>query len=135
MLEENELVTTSQTDFDWQSASSVNVSAIPTAIYAQEKIDEAVDNILLALDGGFYLISKNQEKIRLIAINPALLVPVQGYGWTSLAASYELGGLPCVINTINQAFGLDINQYIFMNSEAIWQVSDKGRPDSCIIRR
>lgn len=125
LLEENELVTTSQTDFDLQSASSVNVSAIPTAIYAQEKIDEAVDNILLALDGGFYLISKNPEKIRLIAINPALLVPVQGYGWTSLAASYELGGLPCVINTINQAFGLDINQYIFMNSEAIWQVSDK----------
>ena len=125
LLEESVPVTTSQTDFALQSSFNIEAFSIPTAIYAREKIDETVDNILLVLDGSFYLISDNSEKLQLVALNPAILLPVQGYGWTTLAASYGLGGLPCVINTINQAFELDINQYVFMNSEAIWQLSDK----------
>lgn len=125
LLEEGASVTTSQTDFALQRSFHADASSIPTAIYAREKIEEDVDNILLVLDGSFYLISDHPEKMQLVALESTTLLPVQGYGWTTLTASYELGGLPCVINTINQAFDLDINQYVFMNSEAIWQVSDK----------
>lgn len=121
LLEEGASVTTNQTDFGFHA----DASSIPTAIYAREKIEEDVDNILLVLDGSFYLISNQPEKMQLVALDPTMLLPVQGYGWTSLLNSYEVGGLSCVINTLNQAFELDINQYIFVNSEGLWQVSDR----------
>lgn len=121
LLEEGASVTTNQTDFGFHA----DASSIPTAIYARDKIEEDVDNILLVLDGSFYLISNQPEKMQLVALDPTMLLPVQGYGWTSLLNSYEVGGLSCVINTLNQAFELDINQYIFVNSEGLWQVSDR----------
>ena len=126
ILEEMQEVTTALADFDLKGISTQSISAIPTAIFAQEKIDEKVDNILLVLDSKFYLVSySDTQPIKLFAIHPALLLPVQGYGWTSLLNGYEMGGLPCVINTLNQTFALDINQYIFVNSEGLWQVSDQ----------
>ena len=126
ILEGTQEVTTVLTDFDLKGISTQSASAIPTAIFAQEKIDTQVDNILLVLDGKFYLISYNDtQQIKLFAINPVMLVPVQGYGWTRLMNGYEMGGLSCVINTLNQVFALDINQYVFVNSEGLWQISDQ----------
>ena len=126
ILEGTQEVTTVLADFDLKGISTQSASAIPTAIFAQEKIDTQVDNILLVLDGKFYLISYNDtQQIKLFAINPVMLVPVQGYGWTSLMNGYEMGGLSCVINTLNQVFALDINQYVFVNSEGLWQISDQ----------
>lgn len=103
------------------------VTTIPTAVYAQKSIDETVDNILLMLDGQFYLLSYNkvQGRTLLVTINSAVLQPVYGYGWATLADSYELGGLPCVINTLNQSLELDIQKYIFVNSAGLWAVADR----------
>lgn len=128
VLEEGQSVTTAMTEFNLKGISTQSAPSIPTAIYAQDKIDAAVDNILLVLDNKFYVLSYHTEyaeKTKLFTIDPLVLVPVQGYGWTSLAAGYEMGGLPCVVNTLNQAFALDINHYVFVNSEGLWQVSDQ----------
>lgn len=57
ILEEMQEVTTALADFDLKGISTQSTSAIPTAIFAQEKIDEKVDNILLVLDSKFYLVS------------------------------------------------------------------------------
>lgn len=117
------------TALELQGISGHTATDIPSAIFKQEKIDNEVDNILCVIDGVFYLVSynqaDNQEKLQVILLHPTLLLPVQGYGWATLADAYEMGGLPCVINTLNQSFELDINQYIFLNSEGIWHVSDR----------
>lgn len=124
-LKDDTVVETEVTSFNLKGLSGKEYDDIPTAVYVREKIDETVDNILLVLDGSFYLISQNPDDTQLVAIHPSMLVPVQGYGWTTLTQCYELGGLPCVMNTINQALDLDISQYIFISSEPIWQVADK----------
>lgn len=113
------------TSFDLKSTFVSEPSSIPTAVYAQKKIDEAVNNILFVVDGRFYLISVCAEQIQVISIDPALLLPVQGYGWTTLTRGYFIGGIPCVINTLNQSFDLDITQYILLNSEGLWQAADR----------
>ncbi len=98
---------------------------IPTAIFTQPRISETVSNILIVLDGTFYIASVQTNQVKLISVNPATLVPVYGYGWSNLSKAYELGSVAGLVNTINQSFGLDIMQYVFANSEAIWNVSDK----------
>lgn len=124
---DSEEVLTTVVTFNRKGTSTQSASAVPTAIYAQEKIDKSITNILLLMDGNFFLLSYNKQHGRplLLTIDPAVLLPVQGYGWTTLADSYEIGGLPCVINTLNQALALDINEYIFVNGAGIWSMSDR----------
>lgn len=124
---DSEEVLTTVVTFNRKGMSTQSASAVPTAIYAQEKIDKSITNILLLMDGNFFLLSYNKQHGRplLLTIDPAVLLPVQGYGWTTLADSYEIGGLPCVINTLNQALALDINEYIFVNGAGIWSMSDR----------
>lgn len=128
MLPEESMTTSAPMfNFDIKGTSAQTVAAIPTAIYKQEKINPAVNNVLLLMDSNFFLISCNQKEQQaiLFTLDPAVLLPVQGYGWTTLGNSYAMGGLPCVVNTLNQAFKLDINQYVFVNMESIWSVSDR----------
>lgn len=123
-------VFTTETALQYQQrpAHTQTKHEIPSVIFATEPIDTAVRNCLVVLDEDFYLVSQNtnsKKDIKVIAIDGDWFVPIQGYGWTSLRQGYAYGSLPCVVNTLNQVLELDIATYIFMNSEGVWQVSDR----------
>ena len=99
-------------------------AALVRAIERREPQSETVTNVLLLLDGDVYIVSKTDEQLQYFAVNTATLVPVENNGWTTLGQSYQMGGIACLINTINQFWDLDIQTYVFVNSTALWSASD-----------
>ncbi len=84
-------------------------------IYATGRLRKYVINVMFAAeDKGkaemLVLFSYNMALSRVTAVSflRDQSLPVQGYGEETLAAAYAYGGIGMVINTINEAYGLDI---------------------------
>ncbi len=108
-------------------------------IAKQDQIDPDVYNILLVgtdsrdpdSDQGrsdsMMLISFNKQKNTTTAISflRDTLVPIDGYGQSRLGHTYAYGGVGLTINTINQVYDLDVQNYITISFEDLVSVIDE----------
>lgn len=108
-------------------------------IIEQDQIKDYVFNVLLigsdsrhadsenGRSDSMMMVSFNQfeNKATIVSFMRDTLVDVPGYGMTKLGHSYAYGGVGLTINTINQAYDLDIQNYISINFENLENVVDK----------
>jgi polyisoprenyl-teichoic acid--peptidoglycan teichoic acid transferase len=115
----------------------VNLAVGKTPIYHQDPIDPNVVNILvLGLDtrtpGGngrsdmnmIVSIDHTNKTIKLVSILRDTLVPIEGHDWNRLNSAYAFGGPGLTINTINDAYKMDIQRYIKIDFFAIKDIID-----------
>ena len=95
-------------------------------IYEVVPIDENVINILLiGQDTGLewnqstrsdscILVSYNREKnsVNMVSIMRDTWTHIEGHGWNRINAAYSFGGAGLLINTLNDMFNLDIQNYV-----------------------
>lgn len=65
------------------------------------------------------------KQVSIISLLRDCLVPIEGYGWNRLNAAYAFGGTGLCINTINQVFDLDIQNYIKIDFNGFVKVIDE----------
>lgn len=108
-------------------------------IIEEEQIEDYVFNVMLigsdsrdpdeerGRSDSMMMISYNQKenKATIFSFMRDSLVEVPGYGLTKLGHSYAYGGAGLTINTINQVYGLDIQNYVTINFENLENVIDK----------
>lgn len=110
-----------------------------TPIYIVEPIDENIINVLLigrdvteasgshGRSDSMMILSYNKETGE-VSINSLLrdsLVPIEGYGWNRLNATFSWGGAGLTINTINEVYGLDIQHYISIDYSGFTNLIDQ----------
>lgn len=97
-----------------------------TPIYEVMPIDENVINILLVgQDTGLewnkstrsdscMLVSYNREKksVKMVSIMRDTWTHIDGHGWNRVNAAYSFGGPGLLINTLNEMYDLDIQNYV-----------------------
>ena len=98
-------------------------------VYKVEQKDEDIINILvlgtdsldITRDRGrsdtMIIVSYNQKtgSIKLTSILRDSLVPIDGYNWNRINTAYFFGGVGLAINTVNDLFDLDIQQFIVID--------------------
>ena len=69
--------------------------------------------------------NKGKDKATIISFLRDCLVDIDGYGKSRLGHTYAYGGVGLTINTINEQFDLDIQNYITINFENLINVIDE----------
>lgn len=119
--------------------SEVDPTAEEVQIAKEDQIDNDVYNVLLVgtdsrdpnADMGrsdsMMLVSfnKNEGKSSVISFLRDTLVDIDGYGKSRLGHTYAYGGVGLTINTLNQQFGLDIQNYVTINFENLVNIIDE----------
>lgn len=116
------------TDKDYYESGEIQ--KIP--IYEQSKIDRFITSILVIVKNGsihdetnqtdmIFIISWNalQQKFTVVAIPRDTLVLLDEYGWKRINMAYTYGDRGMLINTINETFGLDIQDYVLIGTEEL----------------
>ena len=122
-----------RTDIDYYETGEIQ----PVPIYEQKKIDKYIYTILVVVQNGstaseerqtdmIFLVSYNQLqfKFTVVSVPRDMLVQVEGYGWKRINAAYTLGGIGLLMNTINNSFGLDIQDYVYIGTEELKALAD-----------
>lgn len=122
------------TDTDYYETGEI--TKVP--IYSQEKIDRFITSILVVVKNGsvedagnqtdmIFVVSWNTllQKFTVIAIPRDTLVPLGDYGWKRINAAYTYGDRGLLINTINDAFGLDIQDYVLTGTDELSKMADE----------
>lgn len=126
--------TVAKEEVDEETLLSENVP-----IFEEEQKDVHVFNVLLvgtdsrdpAAESGrsdtMMLVSFNEEenKATIASFMRDSLLEIPGYGTTKLGHSYAYGGAGLTINTINQTYDLDIQNYVTINFDNLENVIDK----------
>lgn len=71
--------------------------------------------IILSIDG-------NNQKIKLTTLSRDSLVPIEGHGEEKLTHAWAYGQTRLALKTINQAFGMNITDYVYVNFEEFIEV-------------
>lgn len=116
---------------DASFGKSENVVSVygKTPIYKVNQKSSDVKNILIlgtdsrdvTLDRGrsdvMIIASYNSKKgtLKLTSLLRDSLVPIEGVGWNRLNTAYFYGGVGLSINTINQLYGLDIQEFLVVD--------------------
>ena len=69
--------------------------------------------------------NREEKKAGMVSLMRDSWVPIEGYDWNRLNAAYALGGVGLSINTINNVFDLDIQNYITLDFEAMIDLVDQ----------
>ena len=69
--------------------------------------------------------NKAEEKATVISFLRDSLVEIDGYGQSKLGHTFAYGGVGLTINTINEQFDLDIQDYIIINFENLVGIIDE----------
>lgn len=69
--------------------------------------------------------NKAEEKATVISFLRDSLVEIDGYGQSKLGHTFAYGGVGLTINTINEQFDLDIQDYIIINFENLVEIIDE----------
>ncbi len=106
-------------------------------IWGKDPIDPNVINILLlgrdareqyerGRSDSMIIASYNKvtHKIKLINILRDCLVPIEGHDWTRINEAYSYGGIGLCINTVNDVFELDIQNYITVDFDGLIRIVD-----------
>ncbi len=115
------------------SSNAVSVYNKKYPIYKVEQKDPNVVNILVLgtdsrnvlADRGhsdtMIIVSYNRKtaQIKLTSLMRDALVPIEGHDWNRINTAYMYGGVGLAINTINQLFDLDIQQFIVIDFNGV----------------
>ena len=69
--------------------------------------------------------NKKQNKSTVISFMRDTLVDIDGYGRSRLGHTYAYGGVGLTINTLNQTYGLDIQNYVTISFDNLVNVIDE----------
>ena len=122
-----------RTDIDYYETGEI----IQVPIYEQTKIDKYTISMLVVVQQGkidseprqtdmIFLVSYNQlqQKLSIVSIPRDTLLPTGEYGWKRVGAIYAMGGVGMLINTINDCFGLGIQNYVYTGTEELSELAD-----------
>ena len=121
------------------SKDEVDPKAEKVKIAEEDQKDKDVFNVLLVgtdsrdpnSDKGrsdsMMLVSfnKKQNKSTVISFMRDTLVDIDGYGRSRLGHNYAYGGVGLTINTLNQTYGLDIQNYVTISFDNLVNVIDE----------
>lgn len=106
-------------------------------IFEQKRIDRYIFSMLVVVQNGsmespdkqtdmIFLASFNQmlRKFTVISVARDTLVPLSEDEWKRVNTAYSRGGIGQLINTINDVFGLDIQNYVVTGTEELAQLAD-----------
>ena len=65
------------------------------------------------------------KKLKLTSIMRDSYVDIEGYGYDKMDHAYAFGGPELAINTINQNFGLNIKDFVSVNTSTLYKIIDK----------
>lgn len=101
-------------------------------IYSQEQIDKFITSVLITVQNQplgqagaqadmVFIASFNafEQRLTVVALAGQTLAEVEGYGQKSLAEAYALGGPGLLVNTMNQNFGLDLQNYASTDTHSL----------------
>ena len=122
-----------RTDIDYYETGEI----VEVPIYAQDKIDKYTISMAVVVQQGkideeprqtdmIFLVSYNQlqQKLSIVALPRDMLLPTHDYGWKRVGAFYAAGGLGLLINTVNDCFGLGIQNYVYTGTEELAELAD-----------
>lgn len=106
-------------------------------IYSQKQIDRFIFSMLVVVQNGslttenpqtdmMFIVSYSQikQQFTVISLMRDMLVPMGEYGWQRLNAAYAYGGIGMLINTINDVFELDIQNYVYIGTDELQKLAD-----------
>jgi len=111
---------------------------VEEAIYKQVPIDESVYNVLLLGsdvrpdEGGngrsdsmmLVTIDRKSGGIKITSFMRDTWISIPNKGWNRINAAYAFGGIGLAINTVNENFGLDIQNYAVIEFSGLENVVD-----------
>lgn len=111
----------------------------PNPIYYKQPLNEQVINILIIgtdarpNETGYgrcdtmMLLSYDTvlNRANLVSFLRDIWIPIEGHGYNRLNATYVFGGVGLTMNTINEAFALDIQDYVIVDFEGMPLLIDK----------
>lgn len=117
------------------------VDSVPEELPPEEvdKIEQAVSNVQnIALFGVdqesgsvgrsdtmiILSVDKENGKIKMTSLARDSLVPIEGHGEEKLTHSWAYGHAKLALKTINQAYGMNITDYVYVNFEQFIEVID-----------
>lgn len=122
-----------RTDIDYYETGEI----VEMPIYAQDKIDKYTITMAVVVQQGkidteprqtdmIFLVSYNQlqQKLSIVALPRDMLLPTHDYGWKRVGAIYGTGGMGMLINTVNDCFGLGIQDYVYTGTEELAALAD-----------
>ena len=106
-------------------------------IYEQKKIDKFIFSIAIVVQNGsvasdekqtdvIFLASWNPllQKFTVVSVARDTLVPLSEDEWKRVNTAYARGGVGLLINTINDVFGLDVQNYVVTGTDELIALSD-----------
>ena len=106
-------------------------------IFEQKRIDRYIFSMLVVVQNGtmesqdkqtdmIFLASYNQllRKFTVVSVARDTLVPLSEDEWKRINTAYSRGGVGQLINTINDVFDLDIQNYVVTGTEELAQLAD-----------
>lgn len=106
-------------------------------IIKKQRIDKNILNILVigqdsrpnevrARSDSMMLVSYNftEKKVFLTSFLRDIWTNIKGYGWYKLNTAYALGGPGLLINTLNENYGLDIQNYVVVDFNGLVEIVD-----------
>jgi LCP family protein required for cell wall assembly len=122
-----------RTDIDYYETGEIQ--EVP--IYEQTKIDKYTITLAIVVQQGqidseprqtdmIFLVSYNQlqQKLSIVSLPRDMLLPTHDYGWKRVGAIYGVGGIGLLINTVNDCFGLGIQDYVYTGTDELSQLAD-----------
>ena len=111
------------------------IEAIP--IYEQSKIDKFITTMVIVVQNGsirsaekqtdmIFIASYNQllQQFTVVSVARDTIVPLGDEGWKRINAAYARGGVGMLINTLNDLFGLDIQNYVLTGTDELKILAD-----------
>lgn len=106
-------------------------------IYSKEQIDKFITSVLIAIQNQplgqenakadmVFIASFNalEQRLTVVALASETIAEVEGYGQKSLGEAYALGGPGLLVNTMNQNFGLDLQNYACTDTHSLAAMID-----------
>ncbi len=111
------------------------IEAVP--IYEQKKIDRFITSMLIVVQNGsieseekqtdmIFIASYNQlqQKFTVVSVARDTIVPLGENEWKRVNAAYTRGGVGLLINTLNDLFGLDLQNYVLTGTDELAILAD-----------
>ena len=107
-------------------------------IYEQKKIDRYIFTMLIVVQNGsisssekqtdmIFIASFNQlqQKFTIVSLARDTLVPLSESEWKRVNTAYARGGIGMLINTVNDVFELDIQNYVITGTDELALLADE----------
>ena len=110
---------------------------VEVPIYEQKKIDRFITSMVIVIQNGsikseekqtdmIFLASYNQllQKFTVVSVARDTIVPLSEDEWARISAAYARGGVGLLINTLNDLFGLDLQNYVVTGTDELKLLAD-----------